>query len=1519
MLVRASDLSEYSQPYLQMEIPIMLEKSSPLRIVLVQENENDRLLFRRAFQKSDVSCEIIEFSRAEEALEQLGADASSFDVVAVDHNLPGISGMDLCRKLLDKKIPPSLVLMAEMGSEQLVAEALTAGVHDYIIKDPEQGYLELLPISLKNVVRRYDHYRYYERTKQMLQNPNQVAGAFLEAIPDTTALIDTEANLLMINKAGAEKLHRSIDEIIGRNVRELIPEDVYKLRRSKWMEVIRTGKMLSFEDERDGMCFETRYNPVFNSQGQVEQIAIFAHDITERKKTEKALRKSEEKFRLAMEVTNDALWDWNMTTNEVYRNPRHATMFGYESHELTALQDEWETLIHPDDRQAVLRNLNEHIAGKRDSFEIEYRIRTKSGDYVWVLGRGKIVAYNDDGSPARMIGTNINITERKKQYERDEIILKTCIDGFWLTDTHGRILEVNDAYCRMSGYSRDELLTMSIQDIEAMEAPQEILQHIRGITDKGFHRFESSHRRKDGTIMDLDISVNYLELDGGRVFTFFRDITERKKAVEALRKSEATYRTLVEQLPAITYIAALDEASTTLYVSPQVKDLIGFTAEEYKSDPDIWRKQLHPNDRDRVIKTVLRSHAEKTPFVEEYRMITKNGSAVWFRDEAVIVKNEKNQPLFLQGVMYDITRNKQAEEEIRKFKTISDKAGHGVAIADLQGNLVYVNDSFARMHQYSVDELIGKNLSIFHSKEQMEHVIQLLDQLKQQGSFVAEEVWHNKKDKTIFPTLMSTTLIRDEAGEPLFMAATAIDITKHKKAEELLRYSEERYRSVVEDSPVLLCSFLPDGKIVFVNTAYCEYFGKTSKELIGSNFKYLIPEGDRQAVLDNIMSLTVDSPIITHEHKVITPDGQVRWQRWTNRALFDERGRAVSFQAFGEDITEQRSMKKALAESEEKYRTLVECAGDPIFTINERGVFLFANKQAEKDFTDLPDGLVGKTLWDLFPKEIADREAANVRKVIETGQRINTVSLSEIQGRPCWYNVTIEPLRDDRGSVTAAMLITRNIDDMMRAEEQIQKLSSAVEQSIDGIAMSGLDTRLLYVNDSYARMHGYRPEEMRGMKIADLYTNNKGDQYARAVDQRNTQGSFTGEVEHIRKDGTTFPAYLSATMLKNDKGEAVGSIAICRDMTEYKHTLETLKVKEAAIASSINGIAIGDAEGNLTYVNHAFLEMWGYENENEVLGRNAVEFWEMRDEVENVLNTLRDRNGWIGELAARKKDGSGLNVQVCATLVTDENGRPISMMGSFIDITESKRREEEFSKYRGQMARAEQLASLGTLSATVAHQLTQPLTVIRLSMDNALDELEATSSSETVIRRLKESVTQVSNITSIIGNFRNFARKSSGKTVTEVNLKAVAVRIATLLSESARSANIVLRVGDMGELPCPWMNETDLEQLFFALIENSIQAADGEKTRQLVISGVLKEKHIELRLSDDCGGIAPENLDKIFEPFFTTKPRGQGTGLGLSIVQDVVSRIGGHVRIESEFGKGTTFIINIPIEKDKIS
>jgi len=187
------------------------------------------------------------------------------------------------------------------------------------------------------------------------------------------------------------------------------------------------------------------------------------------------------------------------------------------------------------------------------------------------------------------------------------------------------------------------------------------------------------------------------------------------------------------------------------------------------------------------------------------------------------------------------------------------------------------------------------------------------------------------------------------------------------------------------------------------------------------------------------------------------------------------------------------------------------------------------------------------------------------------------------------------------------------------------------------------------------------------------------------------------------------------------------------------------------------------------------------------------------------------------------------------------------------------------------------------------------------------------------MKNIKDSLTEVSNITSIVERFRNYARRSTRGIAGEVDLKAVAERTVQLLSQSARQARVTLRLEGMDELPPVYSSEKDVEQLFFALIENAVQAADGKKNRRLIIGGDVQDGHIELRFSDNCGGIAPENLDRIFEPFFTTKPAGEGTGLGLCVVQRIILEAGGKVRVESKASKGTTFFITLPINKGKES
>ena len=185
---------------------------------------------------------------------------------------------------------------------------------------------------------------------------------------------------------------------------------------------------------------------------------------------------------------------------------------------------------------------------------------------------------------ARIYG--IDITERKrvelsllKSEERYQKFLGTALDGFTIDDLEGRLLEVNDSYCKMTGYTREELLTMSIAALEAREKPEETAQHIKNIKERGYDRFETQHKRKDGKTIDLEISANYVDVGEGQLFVSVRDITERKRLAQALSNSERRYRRLFETAQDAILILGGD-AGQIVDANPFIKDLLGFTLEE---------------------------------------------------------------------------------------------------------------------------------------------------------------------------------------------------------------------------------------------------------------------------------------------------------------------------------------------------------------------------------------------------------------------------------------------------------------------------------------------------------------------------------------------------------------------------------------------------------------------------------------------------------------------------------------------------------------------------------------------------------------------------------------------------------------------------------------------------------------------------------------------------------------------------------------------------------------------------
>ena len=260
-------------------------------------------------------------------------------------------------------------------------------------------------------------------------------------------------------------------------------------------------------------------------------------------------------------------------------------------------------------------------------------------------------------------------------------------------------------------------------------------------------------------------------------------------------------------------------------------------------------------------------------------------------------------------------------ESEEKYRTLFDKSIDAIYITSRDGKFLDANRAALRLFGYTKKEMIN-NLNILNlyvksnDRDKFQRKIELKKSVRNYG------VKLRKKDGTEMDCLLTATVRLSNDGEVLGYQGIIRDVTEYKRSEDVVRESEARYRAIVEDQTELICRFLPDGTMTFVNEAYCRYFGKKYEELIDHTFMPLIPEEDSAKVREHFDSITPQNPVATHEHRVTAPDGEIRWQQWTNRMLLDGRGRPFEFQAVGRDITEQKLMEEALKDSSEKIKLL---------------------------------------------------------------------------------------------------------------------------------------------------------------------------------------------------------------------------------------------------------------------------------------------------------------------------------------------------------------------------------------------------------------------------------------------------------------------------------------------------------------------------------------------------------------------------------------------------------------------
>lgn len=389
-----------------------------------------------------------------------------------------------------------------------------------------------------------------------------------------------------------------------------------------------------------------------------------------------------------------------------------------------------------------------------------------------------------------------------------------------------------------------------------------------------------------------------------------------------------------------------------------------------------------------------------------------------------------------------------------------DQSPIGMVIAGLDGRCLAANPAFCRMIGYSAQELAGQH---FHSFTHPDDVAVSLEKGRQLiegklSSFQVEKRYLHKDGRTVWATL-SASVIRNESGEALAVLSQIQDVTAHRLAERQARMSLARYRAVVEDQTELICRFLPDATLTFVNEAYCRYFGRERLDLLGHRFTELdvVPAEELSELQTQLGALSATTPVITLEHHVRRADGALRWMQWVDRAIVDDTGQMIELQGIGRDTTERREMEQALRESEARYRALVETAADGIIMTDLRGTIQFANRQAACLYGfDASADMIGKRILDFTPRDDRPNASARAAATLERGALRDIIHPQlRRDGTPFVAESSAALIRNANNEPAAYMVVVRDVTERQRierAEREQRILAEALRDTAGALA-----------------------------------------------------------------------------------------------------------------------------------------------------------------------------------------------------------------------------------------------------------------------------------------------------------------------------------------------------------------------------------------------------------------------------------------------------------------------------------
>jgi PAS domain S-box-containing protein len=528
--------------------------------------------------------------------------------------------------------------------------------------------------------------------------------------------------------------------------------------------------------------------------------------------------------------------------------------------------------------------------------------------------------------------------------------------------------------------------------------------------------------------------------------------------------------------------------------------------------------------------------------------------------------------------------------------------------------------------------------------------------------------------------------------------------------------------------------------------------------------------------------------------------------------------------------------------------------------------------------------------------------------------------------------------------------VTQDITERKQAEEAMQrseeKYRRLVENLNDVIYSVNADGMITYVSPPVERILGFVPAELIGKPFTQLIHSEDRDASHRAFEDI-LQGRYYPSEYRLRTKSGQYRWVRVSSLPVHDNGQITGLQGVVTDITEKKRTEEALRSSDEKYRTILESIGDGyfevDIAGNLMFLNDSFCRIAGY-SEDELMGTNYKKDTDKKaaKRIFQIFNSVyvtgKPVKGF--QYSFKRKDGRKVHIEVSVSLIKDSEGRGIGFRGITRDVTEKEAAEEERLMLENQLHQAQKMAALGTLVAGVAHEINNPNNFITINApminkawlsiipvleayydlngDFSVGGLPYTTMRERMPQLLAGISEGAGRIKKIVSDLKSFARPDSSLSFEPVDINSVVKSSLTLLSNLMKKSTNNFKIEYGRNIPKINGNHQQLEQVVINLLQNACLALP-DKNKAICVSTIYREKSetILIKVRDQGVGIPSEFLPRIMDPFFTTKRSSGGTGLGLSVSFSIIEKHSGKLTVTSKEGKGTTFLVALPVKEKK--